>query len=86
MQTKESPKKEQLSKTAVSTGCPYCHSPYKVEYLPDSGMGVSIECDDLGVIQPYLSVEHTGNFDEDLLADIVEQIEIKFCPFCGREL
>lgn len=86
MQTKESPKKEQLLKTVVSTGCPYCHSPHKVEYLPDSGMGVSIECDDLRTIQPYLSVEHTGNFDEDLLADIVEQIEIKFCPFCGREL
>lgn len=86
MQTKESPKKEELAKVAVSTGCPYCHSPYKVNYLPDSGMGVSIECDDSGIIQPYLSVEHTGNFDEDLLADIVEQIEIKFCPFCGREL
>lgn len=86
MQTKESPKKEQLLKTVVSTGCPYCHSPYKVNYLPDSGMGVSIECDDSGTIQPYLSVEHTGNFDEDLLADIVEQIEIRFCPFCGREL
>lgn len=86
MQTKESPKKEQLTKVTVSTGCPYCHSPYKVEYLPDSGMGVSIECDDLRTIQPYLSVEHTGNFDQDLLADIVEQIEIRFCLFCGREL
>lgn len=49
-------------------------------------MGVSIECDDSGIIQPYLSVEHTGNFDEEVFADIVEQIEIKFCPFCGREL
>lgn len=64
MQTKESLKKDQLFKTVVSTGCPYCHSPYKVEYLPNSGMGVSIECDDLRTIQPYLSVEHTGNFDE----------------------
>lgn len=35
MQTKESPKKERLLKTVVSTGCPYCHSPYKVNYLPD---------------------------------------------------
>ena len=26
------------------------------------------------------------NFDEEVFADIVEQIEIKFCPFCGREL
>lgn len=64
----------------------YLYPSYKVNYLPDSGMGVSTECDDSGIIQPYLSVEHTGNFDEEVFADIVEQIEIKFCPFCGREL
>lgn len=69
--------------TEKQKNCPYCHEPYSKVYDPD--VPVFIECDDDGTIQPYLIIDYSDPENGDL-AYTCGNVEISYCPFCGREL